>query len=81
MKIRVLLFAVLREKMQRDQVVCEVKEGETVLTLARKVLGSILGDLPWQASLLFAVNHEFAPRDYILKEGDEVALIPPVAGG
>jgi molybdopterin synthase catalytic subunit len=33
------------------------------------------------AGLLYAVNKEYAPRDRELREGDEVAVIPPVSGG
>lgn len=28
-----------------------------------------------------AVNHEFVGNDWVLKAGDEVAVIPPVSGG
>ena len=38
-----------------------------------------LGDEP--EGLLYAVNREFAERGRELREGDEVALIPPVSGG
>ena len=38
-----------------------------------------LGDEP--PGLLYAVNREYAPRDRELRDGDEVALIPPVSGG
>jgi len=38
-----------------------------------------LGDEP--AGLLYAVNKEYADRDRELRDGDEVALIPPVSGG
>jgi molybdopterin synthase catalytic subunit/molybdopterin converting factor small subunit len=38
-----------------------------------------LGDEP--AGLLYAVNREYAERDRELRDGDEVALIPPVSGG
>jgi molybdopterin converting factor subunit 1 len=31
--------------------------------------------------LQFAVNMVYAPLDIILKEGDEIACIPPVGGG
>jgi MoaE-MoaD fusion protein len=31
--------------------------------------------------LLYAVNREYAERGLVLREGDEVALIPPVSGG
>ena len=30
---------------------------------------------------MFAVNMEYCGRDDIVKEGDEVAIIPPVSGG
>jgi molybdopterin converting factor small subunit len=33
------------------------------------------------AEALLAVNHVFADRSLSLKEGDEVALMPPVSGG
>jgi molybdopterin synthase catalytic subunit len=32
-------------------------------------------------SLVVAVNQEYADHLHILREGDEVALIPPVSGG
>src|SRR4029078_8359135 len=31
--------------------------------------------------LLYAVNREYADRERELRDGDEVALIPPVSGG
>ena len=34
-----------------------------------------------RASSLIAVGVEYQPRDYVLKEGDEVSLFPPVQGG
>ncbi|CAG8624197.1 11006_t:CDS:2 [Paraglomus brasilianum] len=30
---------------------------------------------------MFAVNKEYCGKDDIVKEGDEVAIIPPVSGG
>jgi molybdopterin synthase catalytic subunit/molybdopterin converting factor small subunit len=38
-----------------------------------------LGEEP--SGLLYAVNQEYADRDRVLADGDEVALIPPVSGG
>ena len=33
------------------------------------------------SSMMVAVNNSYAPDDLELKEGDEIALIPPVSGG
>jgi molybdopterin synthase catalytic subunit/molybdopterin converting factor small subunit len=38
-----------------------------------------LGDEP--GGLLYAVNREYVQRGHELRDGDEVALIPPVSGG
>ncbi len=35
----------------------------------------------WEASLLVAVNHEYARRGDSIPEGAEVAIMPPVQGG
>ena len=34
-----------------------------------------------EKSALVAIGVEYQPRDYRLREGDEVALFPPVQGG
>jgi molybdopterin converting factor small subunit len=34
-----------------------------------------------QKSTLVAVGLDYQPRSYLLKEGDEVSLFPPVQGG
>ena len=56
-------------------------------------LGSTLGELikrlvavfpklePMQKSMLLAVGVEYQDRNYILRDGDEVSLFPPVQGG
>jgi len=32
-------------------------------------------------SVLISINQEFAPRDAVVKDGDEVAFLPPFSGG
>jgi molybdopterin converting factor small subunit len=34
-----------------------------------------------EKSMLVAVGLDYQPRNYVLKEGDEVSLFPPVQGG
>jgi len=36
---------------------------------------------PMMPSLAISVNREYAEVDRVLREGDEVALLPPVSGG
>src|SRR5215210_1315571 len=73
MPVDVRLFAGLRERAgwSRKQV-----EAATVGDVW-PALG--LGEEP--EGLLYAVNRDYAPRDRALRDGDEVALIPPVSGG
>ncbi len=81
MKIRVKLFASYREIVGKHEFVLEMKDGTT--------LSSLLDDLkkryPKLGSLtdpiIASVNKKYAREDVVLKEGDEVALLPPVSGG
>ncbi|MBV8597896.1 MAG: molybdenum cofactor biosynthesis protein MoaE [Actinobacteria bacterium] len=73
MRVRVRLFAGLREQAgwsRREVDAATVADIWPQLGLGMEPHG-----------LLYAVNHEYAPRDRALAEGDEVALIPPVSGG
>lgn len=72
--IRVRLFAGLRERAGWSE-----RELETVGRVGDVWATLGLGDEP--AGLLYAVNMEYAGRDRLLADGDEVALIPPVSGG
>jgi len=73
MHVTVRLFAGLREQAGWSQ---------------REIEADRVGDV-WAAidlgvepdGLLYAVNREYAPPDTELKDGDVVALIPPVSGG
>jgi molybdopterin synthase catalytic subunit/molybdopterin converting factor small subunit len=72
--VTVRLFAGLRERAGWS--VREVEDVARVGDVWEK-LG--LGAEP--PGLLYAVNKVYAPRDGELRDGDEVALIPPVSGG
>jgi molybdopterin converting factor subunit 1 len=77
MKVKVFLFAGLREKAGKGEVLLDLPEGSS-LSAIRKNLNL---EMPTWSSLAFAVNQTYVPSDTSLNEGDEVALIPPVAGG
>ena len=81
MKIKLLFFAGLRERVEKDEIELSLPDGTAV--------GSLIEFLPEEYSSIneligccrWAVNATFVNKDMILHEGDEVALIPPVAGG
>ena len=81
MKIVLRLFASYREAIGKSEIRVEVEAGSTprdVLSMLRELYPQTrrLSD-----RLAYAVNGSYAPADTVLKEGDEVTLIPPVAGG
>jgi len=81
MRIRVRLFAMQRQQLGVRELALEVADGSTVAdawaTLA--VLHPVLG--PAGPTLRFARNAVYADPTEALCEGDELALVPPVAGG
>jgi MoaD family protein len=82
MVVHVRLFAMLRERAGRESVEVELDEGATVDD-ALNALGREHGldDLIARMPVTMAVNRDYADVDRALKEGDELALIPPVSGG
>lgn len=81
MRIHVLYFAVFRERLGRDEEQIDVADGATVAQ-AIDALGAQHADIAkLRGRFRVAVNQEFAVDEHVLREGDEVALIPPVAGG
>jgi len=72
--VRVRLFAGLRERAGWSE-----RELDGADRIADIWPALDLGEEP--EGLLYALNKEYADRDQLLTDGDEVALIPPVSGG
>ena len=80
MEVRVLLFASYSDAFGAPQVAVDVRDGATVKELLARVREMAVGhSLP--PAPLVAVNREYAAPDLVIRANDEVALIPPVAGG
>ncbi|GAB4543624.1 MAG: molybdenum cofactor biosynthesis protein MoaE [Anaerolineae bacterium] len=81
MKVKVRLFARLREAAGVGVLEQELDEGATVEDL----LEALHAGYPRLASLtartVISVNQEFAAPGHMLHHGDEVAIFPPVSGG
>ncbi len=81
MKINVLFFATLKDRAGRDRLPLELDDGATVSVLKSRLAADIPALAPALPTVLVSVNHEFAFPQDSLKDGDEVALFPPVSGG
>jgi molybdopterin converting factor subunit 1 len=79
MLVKVLYFGVLKDVTGRSRTEMELAEGSSVAHLLALHRGT--GTAAVWDSIAVAVNHEYARAGDVLKDGDEVALLPPVSGG
>jgi molybdopterin converting factor subunit 1 len=81
MKVKVKLFAILRERAGIAEITKEIQEGSTVADL----WAALQQDYPKLAvpgiRLLYAVNQDYVSPDRVLRNSDEVVFVPPVSGG
>lgn len=81
MKISVLYFAVFRERLARDEETLELASGAKVRDAIDALAGRHAAIAALRGKFRVAVNQDFSDDDHPLADGDELALIPPVAGG
>jgi molybdopterin converting factor subunit 1 len=78
--IEIMLFAGLKEKLQRETIACEYHQitvGQLKEWLCQE-FPQMAEDL---ARVMIAVNESFAQDETVIDQNDRVALIPPVSGG
>lgn len=81
MKIQVRYFAVFRERLGRDEEIIELPEGTTVAAAIERLAQRHPAIAALSGRFRIAVNQTMEPLHTVLGHGDELALIPPVAGG
>jgi molybdopterin synthase catalytic subunit/molybdopterin converting factor small subunit len=81
MQVRTLFFGMLKDLAGRGSDLLDLPEHATLgdAFIHYEKLIPKLGELG--ASIAFSINQEFAGPDSQLKEGDEIAFLPPVSGG
>jgi len=79
MRVRVLSFGVLKAWLGAAELAVELPEGATVAKLLARLNAS--RSLPLASGIAVGVNAEFSTGAQVLRDGDEVALLPPVSGG
>lgn len=81
MRVRLLFFAVLRDITGTGERELALEAGTT----AREVWESLRDQYAKLADYtqppMIAINESYAAPETVLREGDELAFIPPVAGG
>ena len=80
MPLRVLLFASYADALGASEIELPIAAGATVRDVVAAVLSRAGAERLPQAPLV-AVNQRYAAPDTPVSERDEVAIIPPVAGG
>ena len=84
MRVKLLYFGVLKDLVGATEGAIELPDGATaggLLRILRERTSNIqMEERLWQ-SLAVAVNRQYASPQQVLREDDEVALLPPVSGG
>jgi molybdopterin synthase catalytic subunit len=81
MRVRILVFGVLKELVPEASAAVELPEDARVRDLLERYRASFAGNDALWGSLAVAVNREYVSADHALRDEDEVALLPPVSGG
>jgi molybdopterin synthase catalytic subunit/molybdopterin converting factor small subunit len=79
MHVRVLCFGVLKDWLGAPAATIELPEGATVASLLETL--RTRQSTPLLQGIAVSVNAQFATAAQMLREGDEVGLLPPVSGG
>ncbi len=81
MKVKLLLFASLKDIAGRRDLEMELDDGSTLQQVTEK-LASLYPEIGrMQNSVRIAINQEFADESIPLNNGDEIAFLPPMSGG
>ncbi len=81
MRVTVKLFARLRDIAGTPELTREVASGATVGSLWQQLATEFPEIASYERSISTAVNADYARRNQVLADGDEVAFLPPVSGG
>jgi molybdopterin synthase catalytic subunit len=81
MRVRVQFFAIVRDRAGTGEATIELRDGATISDAASALTARFPAIADFLGRAAYAVNQAYAAKDTILKDGDELAVIPPVSGG
>jgi molybdopterin converting factor subunit 1 len=76
-----LYFAVLRDIIGKSEADVTIPEGTRAADVWQMLRRDYRELAEYRQPPLTAINESYAAADSILRDGDELAFIPPVAGG
>jgi len=80
-RIKVLFFGVLKDIVGRSEDHIEVVDGAHLDSVFARYAREFPRLTALESSIQLACNHEFCDRSAAIREGDEIAFLPPVSGG
>lgn len=81
MRVRVKFFAYTREITGRKEMEMEVNEAARLGDILDILVERFPALKSYREEIKMAINHEYAPLETAVRDGDEVAILPPVSGG
>jgi len=81
--VTIKFFAMLKNLVGKEEAQISLDQ-EVTLSELKEILSERfpeISDYLAERRLLISVNHEFADSTITIKDGDEVALLPPFSGG
>jgi molybdopterin converting factor subunit 1 len=81
--VTIKFFAMLKNKVGKETAGLSIGQAVTLEEFKESMRKEFpeIADYLIGKRLLISVNQEFADKDTIIKDGDEVGLLPPFSGG
>ena len=83
MMVTVKYFASLKQMAGKEEDQFNVNEDTTLEQLSELIEKSVpqLGNMIREKKVMISLNYDVVPLDTVVKDGDEIALLPPFSGG
>jgi len=81
--VTVKYFANLKQMAGKDEDQFDINEGTTLEQLSELIGQNVpqLGAMVREKKVMISLNYDVVPLNTVVKDGDEIALLPPFSGG